>query len=173
MIAVSLPPPSCYDLIMKRLPVLIIILSLFLSSCAGGKYLNTEPARLEDAPPGNYSLILYAGGSPLKSFAILKHEGNGYNFVPDFPRGDYRVLRGINGRRVFPMLGGLLSDFQNFQFVQVRKILDETGKKAIGYQMVPQIGIFGQAPPKLEYILKKKGKVEVRIARPMKGAEDH
>ncbi len=117
---------------------LLIIPSLLLSSCTGGKHLRSNQVVDAGDIKGLFTLILYttAHYDSLMTIAILDIEGDGYELVPYAPGYDYTTSKSVSGKDAVERSVNFISSHHAFNHYQTKRILDEAGN-TIGYELRP------------------------------------
>lgn len=152
---------------MHRMALLLMI-AVFLVSCAGMTALRTQDVREPVELSGNYDLILYLGPQYdfLEAVALLDVAGDGYELVPFEPGFEYRVIKNLPAKDALKEARRFISRHRNFSgLTRMRIITSETGE-TIGYELRPlyQVFVYGMSDVlDIDYWLGEGGKVEVNI----------
>ena len=151
---------------LKKSVYLILLASLVLVSCAGGKQLRTELSQ-DSGITGSYTLILFGTRTAyeLKTVAFLDKEGDGYELVPYAPEYNYKVIKNLPGTEALNKALDYVKWPRDYKSSQVRKILDEQGS-VIGYEVRPLYDPLAYGISNVlvvQYWVQEGGKVKVTI----------
>lgn len=116
----------------------LIGISLILTvSCATGKYLRTEAAKVTEIS-GTYTIILYGGrySADMETIAILDKEGDKYTFEVYAPEFDYKIKHGVPAKKALEESEKFVRFHHSFWQARLSKIIDPSGN-TIGYEIRP------------------------------------
>lgn len=128
---------KCDGLSRRFLAGTVLLVPLFLSSCAPGVYLKTssvQPAEIR----GTYTLILYGGrySNDIENVAILAKEGTGDTFEVYAPDFDFKVRKAVPAEEALETAQHFVGFHHAFRRAQLSGILDAKGA-VIGYEVRP------------------------------------
>jgi len=117
--------------------IILIVIIVFVSSCAPGRYLRTERADTSGIE-GNYNLILYGGlySEDVKNLAILDKDNDPYTFEIYARKGDYTVQKNVSAKEALDKAQRFVSRHRSFIRSRLSSILDPAGN-IIGYELRP------------------------------------
>ena len=149
------------------LAVLILLIVIFSSGCAGGRLLRTQEVQRDERITGMYSLILFhnADYDGLKTIAFLGAEGTGYSLVPYAPFLDYTVSPNITGQEAIRRALIFISDNPLYKSYEISRILDTMGK-TVGYEVRPLYNVLAHGVSDVmtvSYSLRDGGVVQIHI----------
>jgi len=126
---------------MKRTPicaVLVVLASLALLSCAGGKVLKTQRLKDPSGVSGTYRLILYGArnSNDLETVAVLDREGDAYEIEPYAPGWRYKVLNGVKAGEALDIARQKVGYHPSFMSTTLKRIFGPDGS-VIGYEVRP------------------------------------
>lgn len=151
---------------MHRIAALMVI-AVFLASCAGGTTLGARDMRAPVELSGTFDLILYGGthSDDLETVAFFDIVGDGYELVPYDPDFEFETLKAVDAEEAMGMARKHVGWHREVIRTHMRRIKSETGS-TIGYEMRPLYSpiTFGETDIlEIRYWLVEGGKVMISV----------